>query len=120
LAYLLVTVPMLISRIKGTWPGTVPEGRFSLGRWGLPVNIVGIIWGGGMVINLAWPRAVIYNADPPFHWYLKYFAVIFVAIAAGAGFAYYWFVQRHKAGVLAEHAAIASEPNDEEGESANV
>jgi hypothetical protein len=29
--------------------------------------------------------------------------VLFVAVIAGGGFAYYWFVQRHRTGVLAEH-----------------
>jgi hypothetical protein len=31
--------------------------------------------------------------------------VLFVAAFALGGFAYYWFVQRHKVGVLADHAA---------------
>ena len=30
---------------------------FRLGRWGMAVNIVGLIYGGAMLINFAWPRA---------------------------------------------------------------
>jgi hypothetical protein len=66
LAYLLVTTPLLLRRLRG-WPhgGTQvdAEGKplFSLGRWGLPVNIAAVTYGVVMVINLAWPRAEIFN-----------------------------------------------------------
>ncbi|NUK13627.1 amino acid permease, partial [Streptomyces lunaelactis] len=36
LAYLMVTLPMLVQRLRGKWQPA--EGKFSLGRWGLPVN----------------------------------------------------------------------------------
>ena len=29
---------------------------FRLGRWGPVINIVGLIYGGAMLINFAWPR----------------------------------------------------------------
>ncbi|MGI5471368.1 APC family permease [Streptomyces sp. CA-132043] len=102
-AYLLVTTPMLIARLRGRWQPA--PGRFSLGRWGLPVNILAVVWGVGMIINLAWPREAVYNATPPHHWYLRWGAVLFVGAVALGGFAYYWLVQRHRTGVLAEHAA---------------
>ncbi|MFE0025781.1 APC family permease [Amycolatopsis sp. NPDC059021] len=109
LAYLLVTVPLLIKRIRGEWPRKdAPAGRFSLGKWGLPVNVLAVLWGVAMLINLAWPRNEIYNATPPYHWYLQWISVLFVAVFGGGGFAYYWFVQRHKIGVLADHAAHAA------------
>ncbi|MFD8500039.1 APC family permease [Amycolatopsis sp. NPDC059657] len=108
LAYLLVTVPMLLKRLRGEWPPPRQEGQkyFSLGKFGLPVNILGVLWGGAVVVNLAWPRRDVYNATPPYHWYLEWGAVLFVGIVALVGFAYYWFVLRHKTGVLADHAAI--------------
>jgi urea carboxylase system permease len=105
IAYLLVTGPMLLARLRGKWrPEDTPEGYFSLGRWGMAVNVVAVLWGIGMAVNLAWPRASIYNATEPFHWYLKWGAVLFVGIVMLGGFAYYWFVQRHKTGTLAAHA----------------
>ena len=114
LSYLLVTVPMLIRRLRGRWPREgAPAGRFSLGRWGLPVNVLAVLWGGAMTVNLAWPRNEIYNASPPFHWYLKWISVLFVGVFAAGGFAYYWFVQRHKVGVLADHAAAPAAPDEE-------
>ncbi|WHT16072.1 amino acid permease [Crossiella sp. CA-258035] len=107
LAYLLVTVPLLIARFRGRWPLATVEGaepRFGLGKWGLPVNIVAVLWGAAMVVNLLWPRQAIYNPSPPFHWYLQWGAVLFVGAVTIIGFAYYWFVQRHRSGVLADHA----------------
>ncbi|MEU8646642.1 amino acid permease [Streptomyces sp. NPDC048674] len=102
LAYLGVTAPMLVARLHGRWQ-PAGEGRFSLGRWGLPVNLVAVVWGAAMTVNLIWPRAEVYNAAAPFHWYLRWGAVLFVAVIAGGGFAYYWFVQRHRTGVLDSH-----------------
>jgi urea carboxylase system permease len=111
IAYLLVTGPMLKARLQGRWkPEDTPDGYFSLGRWGLPVNIAAVVWGLFMAINLAWPRASIYNATEPFHWYLKWGAVLFVGVVMLGGFAYYWFVQRHKTGTLASHAYQEAEP----------
>ncbi|MEU0273160.1 APC family permease [Streptomyces sp. NPDC006307] len=103
LAYLLVTGPMLVARLRGRWQPA--EGRFSLGRWGLPVNVLAVLWGAAMTLNLIWPRAAVYNATAPYHWYLRWGAVLFVGGIAAGGFAYYWCVQRHRTGVLAEHAA---------------
>ncbi|MET9125728.1 MULTISPECIES: amino acid permease [unclassified Streptomyces] len=102
LAYLMVTAPMLVARLRGTWR-PAGDGKFSLGRWGLLVNIVAVVWGAAMTVNLIWPRSAVYNASAPYHWYLRWGAVLFVAVVAGGGFAYYWFVQRHRTGVLAEH-----------------
>ena len=56
-----------------------------------------------MALNLAWPRKDIYNATEPFHWYLQYGAILFIGVVFFGGLAYYWFVQRHKTGVLESH-----------------
>jgi len=64
LAYLLVTVPQLLNRLRGDWNQvgqTLPAGLFSLGRWGLPVNILAVLYGAMMVVNLAWPRPEVYD-----------------------------------------------------------
>jgi urea carboxylase system permease len=112
IAYLLVTVPMLFSRLRGEWPPKDAKQRdhFSLGKLGLPINILAVGWGVFMCINLAWPRKDVYNAVEPFHWYLQYGAVLFIGIVFFGGLAYYWLVQRHKTGVLASHAAGGGEP----------
>jgi amino acid transporter len=119
IAYLLVTAPMLLARLRGEWPRdeASTRGYFSLGRWGLPVNIVAVVWGAAMALNLAWPRKEIYNAAEPFHWYLQWGAFLFIGIVGGGGFAYYWLVQRHRTGVLADHAfeAPAAAPAERSG-----
>jgi urea carboxylase system permease len=76
LAYLMVTVPLLVRRLKG-WPHGGPQvdadGRslFSLGRLGLPVNILAVGYGALMVVNLSWPRAEVFDpsgAYPLLRW----------------------------------------------------
>jgi urea carboxylase system permease len=59
LAYLLVTGPLLIRRLHGRFR---PEpGLFSLGRWALPVNVAAVVYGAMMIVNIAWPRAEVYD-----------------------------------------------------------
>ncbi|GAA4093871.1 APC family permease [Streptomyces sp. NPDC058961] len=103
IAYLLVTLPLLVQRLRGNW--TPAPGRFSLGRLGIPVNILAVLWGAAMTVNLLWPRAAVYNATGPQHWYLRWGGVLFVGVVGVGGFLYYWFVQRKQTGVLAEHSA---------------
>ena len=52
-AYFLGNLAILLARLRG-WPKT--DAPFKLGRWGLVVNIVGLVYGGAMLINFAWPR----------------------------------------------------------------
>jgi len=54
LSYFLGNFAILRARLKG-WPKT--DAPFKLGRWGLVVNVVGLLYGGAMLINFAWPRA---------------------------------------------------------------
>ena len=105
---------MLVSRLRGRWP--LPDdgaGRrhFSLGRWGLPVNVLAVLWGAGMAINLGWPRREVYNAAEPYHWYLQWGAAVFIGAIALTGLLYYRLRQRHRTGVLPEHAAERPQPS---------
>jgi hypothetical protein len=54
IANLLVTVPMLLARLRGDWPGPGAgrNGYFSLSRWGLPLNVLAVLWGASMALNL--------------------------------------------------------------------
>ena len=99
---------MLLSRLRGDYASETSGGYFGLGRWGLPVNVLAVLWGTGMAINLAWPRKEVYNAVEPFHWYLQWGAILFISIVFFGGLLYYLLVQRHKTGVLPEHAAAAA------------
>jgi urea carboxylase system permease len=114
LAYLLVTVPMLLRRFNGSWPlpDTSGEKYFSMGRWGVPVNLVAIAMGLFAVINMVWPRAEIYNPVAPFHWYLQWGGVITVAVVILAGLGI--FAARNRAtvdaAVPAPVQAVSPEP----------
>ncbi|HEX3782250.1 MAG TPA: amino acid permease [Pseudonocardiaceae bacterium] len=77
LAYLLVTGPVLVARLRGRLPAARAE-HFSLGRWAVPVNVVAVLWGIGMAVNIAWPRASVYDPAGT-HWYLRYFALLVLA-----------------------------------------
>ncbi|GAA0306445.1 APC family permease [Kineococcus aurantiacus] len=81
LAYLGVTLPLLVRRLRGELPtGGVDEfGRplFSLGRWGVPVNVLAVVYQTGMVLNLAWPRASVYDLTDG-TWWLQYSALLFI------------------------------------------
>src|ERR1022692_361767 len=78
LAYLGVTLPMLIRRFRGTWPKKDYGPYFSLGRWGMLVNILAVLYGVLVTINLMWPRNAIYNAVGKAHWYWQWSPEIFV------------------------------------------
>ncbi len=88
LAYLFVTIPMLLRKLRDR---TLPRGQglrsgepaaarghFSLGRAGLPVTALAVLFGLFMTANVAWPRAAVYDPAGG-HWYLQYFSLLFLA-----------------------------------------
>jgi urea carboxylase system permease len=60
LAYFLCNIGVLVARTKG-WPHK--GAWFSLGSWGTIINILALLWGGVMVINIAiWTDPGIFGA----------------------------------------------------------
>jgi urea carboxylase system permease len=112
LAYLMVTGPMLLNRLRGTY-APAAEGEFSLGRWGLLVNIGAVVYGALMAINIAWPRAAVYDPAGS-SVLLKWFAPLFVAATIAAGAAAYLHLRRRErpaaftAGPLAAEAEASA------------
>ena len=56
IAYFLCNLGVLMARRRG-WPQRA--GFFSLGNWGTVINVLALVWGGLMVINIAlwtWPE----------------------------------------------------------------
>ena len=51
-AFQMIVVGALSARLRG-W---VPGGKFRLGAWAWPVNIVALIYGAGAIVDMAWPR----------------------------------------------------------------
>jgi urea carboxylase system permease len=102
IAYVMVTVPLLWQRLRGAWRGGAPAGTdaqgkplFSLGRWGLPVNVLAVVYGVGMALNLAWPRIEVY-APASHKWYFQWFTALFVAGALVFGVAFRWWSGRSR------------------------
>jgi urea carboxylase system permease len=110
LPYLAVTGAMLKARLRGEWPRADHGPYFNLGRWGLAVNVIAVVYGTLVAFEIAWPRAVVYGSK----WYFRFGAYEFIGISFLIGCAYYYLVQRHKGDqVLNEHRAeIASLPGE--------
>jgi urea carboxylase system permease len=104
LAYLMVTGPMLKKRFQGQWPpkDLKEGGYFTMGKWGMAVNIVAVVWGIGMALNLAWPREAVYGVG----WYNAWGAFIYIGVILGAGLLWYGVKGRHHIGTLESHAAV--------------
>jgi amino acid transporter len=62
MSYFLGNIAIMRARVRG-WPKTTAP--FRLGRWGLLVNALGLLYGGAMLINFAWPRAVPFTNPTP-------------------------------------------------------
>jgi len=53
-SYFVANLAILRARLRG-WPKT--SAPFKLGSWGLVVNVLGLLYGGAMLVNFAWPPA---------------------------------------------------------------
>ena len=62
-----------------TAEGTDERGKklFSLGRWGIPVNVVAVVYQVLAIINLAWPRSLVYDLTGH-TWWLQWSAPLFI------------------------------------------
>jgi urea carboxylase system permease len=87
LAYWIVVALQLKNRIKLARYGGDADARFNLGKWGLPVNILALIWSTFMVINVSWPRTATYG----FEWYQQYSAWIYTGGLICLGMLIYYF-----------------------------
>jgi amino acid transporter len=106
LSYFLGNVAILIARLRG-WPKT--RAPFHLGGWGLVVNVLGLAYGAGMLVNFAWPRAAS-NPEPKqtvvsgtqllnFHWgFLNGVPILWTVfiVIIGIGAIYYLITGRRK------------------------
>ena len=107
LSYLLGNIAILLARLRG-WP--TKGAPFKLGGWGLVVNLLGLAWGGSMLVNFLWPRPA---SNPSFNTILNptgaaggaslggfgdsvpiFELVVVVIVVVGA--VYYYLAQRGK------------------------
>ncbi len=82
-AFLLVALAALIARLRGRW---VPAGRVRLGRAGVVVNALAVVWLLFESVNIAWPRTSL--APPGAPGYQVWAAVIVLAAIGSVGGAY--------------------------------
>ena len=86
--YLLVMVTTLWARLRG-WPKAAAP--FSLGRWGIPLNIVAVLFTAALTVDLMWFRN---STNPTFHGLRV--ALWMFGVPAVAGILYYALVQRRR------------------------
>jgi amino acid transporter len=61
-SFQMVVLAALIARCRG-WR---PSGPYTIGAWGLCVNVIALLYGIGAIINILWPRS------PNEPWYINY------------------------------------------------
>ena len=94
LAYWIVVAVQLKNRLRSTRNTVNTGSRFSMGKWGLPINILALIWSTFMVVNVSWPRTATYGLE----WYNQYAAWIYTAglIFLGVCIYYYKLLKRKR------------------------
>jgi amino acid transporter len=114
LPYLAVTGSMLAKRMRGEWPRPEHGPYFNLGRFGMLVNVIAVVYGTVIAFEIAWPRAAVYGTK----WYFRFGAYEFIGISFLIGCAYYFLVQRNKSDAMlaADRAGIATLPEEHLGE----
>lgn len=78
IAFQMVVLAALRARLNG-W---VPSGKYTLGRWGLPVNVAALVYGVIAMVNMAWPRT------PDVAWYDNWIVALSAAVVLGLGLLY--------------------------------
>ncbi|TWP48170.1 amino acid permease [Lentzea tibetensis] len=78
LGFQMVVFAALRARLKG-W---VPSGEFTLGRWGLLVNVLAFAYGVAAMVNMCWPRT------PDAAWYDNYVVLLSGALVVVVGGVY--------------------------------
>lgn len=84
----LVVLAALRARTRGWKPG----GPFTLGSWGLIVNVLALAYGVAAIVNLVWPRT------PGTPWYDNYIVLVSLLVVAAIGAVYGLLLRPHLKG----------------------
>ncbi|MDQ1631535.1 MAG: hypothetical protein QOC80_1507 [Frankiaceae bacterium] len=116
LAYLFVTVPALVQRYRHKRVVDLTEidpdaakHAFVLGRWGKPVNILAVVYGLAMLVNIGWPRDAVYDVEGN-STVLHYFPLIFTGGVLLVGIVAYLAIHARRPAALDDSGALA--PDD--------
>lgn len=88
IGFQMVVLAALRARIKG-WK---PAGKFKLGAWAYPVNILALIWGVLAIVNISFPWPVNDNT------FLDWAVLIVLLIVLAVGFGYMLITKAHLRG----------------------
>ena len=90
-AFLMVAVAALVARVRGTW---IPAGHVQLGRLGLVVNVLAVLWLSFETVNIAWPRESLAPPGAPF--YQVWAAPLVLVLIAVVGLLYLGVAKPHR------------------------
>lgn len=104
-SFLMTAVAALVARLRGTW---VPAGGVRLGRAGVVVNALAVVWLAFETVNIAWPRTAL--APPGAPWYQVWAAPLVLALIAVVGVTYLVVAKPHLRQAAADRAPAPSVP----------
>jgi amino acid transporter len=90
-SFLMITIAALIARLRG-WRAT---GKFRLGKWAYPVNIIAILYGAAMLVNILVPTGLNSAKSVLFNYDWMTLVVVFVIVVIGAIYFLIWRPQRN-------------------------
>ncbi len=99
LGFQMVVLAALRARLKG-W---VPSGKFTLGKWGMAINIAALVYGVTAMINMAWPR----TPDAP--WYDNWIVALSAGVVVVIGLVYMTVHPLHEASTAPYSDAIPAD-----------
>jgi amino acid transporter len=107
LSFLLTVIAAWVARARG-W---VPEGRFTLGRWGMTVTVIATLYLGLMLVNVVLPSGL----DSPRAYFNTDWITLLVMFLIAVVGAVYFFLARPDRGVR-HHLHDELEPSGAERE----
>ena len=105
LSFLLTVIAAIVARTRG-W---IPEGRFTLGRWGWTVCVLAVAYLGLMLVNVVAPTGL---ASPRGYFNLDWITLLVMALVAVVGAVL--FLARRPDRTVARHVHDAAEPTGAE------
>lgn len=83
---------VVLAALRARTGGWKPAGPFTLGTWGLVVNVLALAYGVAAIVNLVWPRT------PGTPWYDNYIVLVSLLVVAAVGAVYGLVLRPHLQG----------------------
>jgi amino acid transporter len=95
---------VVLAALRARMRGWTPRGRFTLGRWGLAVNVAALVYGVAAMINMAWPRT------PDLPWYDNWIVALSGLFVVGVGVIYMLAARPYEHGTAPSGDAVPTAP----------